>query len=104
MDIEMTKSAEKSLNLLYSKYKKRCKKETKDSAASFQEPYQSEIYRAVKPYIPELKQKGLVTARLRQVQLTPEGIAFMESKKRKKIKCFGKAVKKFFSSLFKFVA
>ena len=108
MDTQLTKDAKKSLALLYSKYKKRQKKEPRNSASLFQEPYQIEVYRAVKPHIPELKQKGLVTAKIRQVQLTPEGIAYMENKREKTVISIVKAVKNFFSeivSLFlKFIA
>lgn len=80
MDIELTKSAKKSLALLYTKYKKRLKSETRDSAARFARWEWPEIYDAVKIDMPELKASGMVRAEVRVLILTPGAVSFMENK------------------------
>lgn len=80
MELELTKSAKKSLALLYTEYKKRLKSETRDLAARFARWEWPEIYDAVKTDMPELKASGLVRAEVRVVILTPIAISYMENK------------------------
>lgn len=80
MEVELTKSAKKSLALLYTKYKKRLKRETRDSAARFTRWEWQEVYDSVKIDIPELKAAGMVRAEVRVVILTPSAISYMENK------------------------
>jgi len=80
MEIELTKSAKKSIAALYSEYKKRLKNETAQNAVLFQLPFHAEIYNSVKPDLPELKRLELVKTEVRAIILTPKAIAFMEQK------------------------
>jgi hypothetical protein len=102
-EIELTKSAKKSLNLLYTAYKRRIKNEQKNSAVRFSRWEWQDVYDSVKTDIPELKGAGMVRVEIRTVILTPDAISFMEAKPRKFVSGIASAFGNAVSALFKFI-